>query len=140
MRVCVAYSAVNNITIIDLVSNKVVGEFEVSRNPHGIVPSPDNSRFYLSNEGENALGVVDLLSRRATAQARVFYRTYRCLPWSERASAMKSIYYVMTFLCHRQCPHCYEERFHAYYGDDLEGVVTESRSTSSASSTTFRIE
>jgi hypothetical protein len=41
---------------------------------------------------------------------------------------MESIYYVMTFLCHRQCPHCYEDRFHPYYGEDLEQVVSESRS------------
>jgi len=42
---------------------------------------------------------------------------------------MESIYYVMTFLCHRQCPHCYEDRFRPYYGDDLERVVAESRSS-----------
>lgn len=41
---------------------------------------------------------------------------------------MESIYYVMTFLCHRQCPHCYENRFHPYYGEELERVVSESRS------------
>ena len=41
---------------------------------------------------------------------------------------MESIYYVMTFLCHRQCPHCYEDRFRPYYGDELEQVVSESRS------------
>jgi hypothetical protein len=41
---------------------------------------------------------------------------------------MESIYYVMTFLCHRQCPHCYEDRFRPYYGEELERVVAESRS------------
>ncbi len=41
---------------------------------------------------------------------------------------MESIYYVMTFLCHRNCPHCYEERFHPYYGEELERVTAESRS------------
>jgi len=41
---------------------------------------------------------------------------------------MESIYYVMTFLCHRQCPHCYEDRFRPYYGDELDQVVSESRS------------
>ncbi len=39
---------------------------------------------------------------------------------------MESIYYVMTFLCHRTCHHCYEDRFRPYYGDDLERVVGES--------------
>ncbi len=41
---------------------------------------------------------------------------------------MESIYYVMTFLCHRQCKHCYEDRFHPYYGEDLDEVVSQSRS------------
>lgn len=40
---------------------------------------------------------------------------------------MESIYYVLTYLCHRRCPHCYEDRFRPYYGADLEQVVTESR-------------
>lgn len=39
---------------------------------------------------------------------------------------MESIYYVMTWLCHRTCVHCYEDRFRPYYGDDLKGVVAES--------------
>ena len=42
---------------------------------------------------------------------------------------MESIYYVMTFLCHRQCPHCYEDRFRPYHGADLDRVVAESRSS-----------
>lgn len=41
---------------------------------------------------------------------------------------MESIYYVMTFLCHRQCPHCYEERFRPYYGEELKTVAGQSRS------------
>ena len=40
---------------------------------------------------------------------------------------MESIYYVMTFLCHRTCRHCYESRFRPYYGDDLRNVVNEAR-------------
>lgn len=40
---------------------------------------------------------------------------------------MESIYYVMTWLCHRTCAHCYEERFHPYYGGELDAVVRESR-------------
>ncbi|MGH9397809.1 MAG: SPASM domain-containing protein [Terriglobia bacterium] len=42
---------------------------------------------------------------------------------------MESIYYVMTFLCHRQCKHCYEDRFHPYYGEELNEVVAQSRSS-----------
>ncbi len=39
---------------------------------------------------------------------------------------MQSVYYVMTYLCHRTCQHCYEDRFRPYYGDDLKRVVEES--------------
>jgi len=40
---------------------------------------------------------------------------------------MESIYYVMTWLCHRTCAHCYEDRFHPYYGEELTSVVHQSR-------------
>lgn len=41
---------------------------------------------------------------------------------------MESIYYVISWLCHRTCPHCYEDRFRPYYGADLERVTNEARS------------
>ena len=40
---------------------------------------------------------------------------------------MESIYYVTTWLCHRTCPHCYDDRFHPYHGEALSAVVSESR-------------
>ena len=40
---------------------------------------------------------------------------------------MESIYYVMTWLCHRTCVHCYEDRFRPYYGGDLDRVAGQSR-------------
>ena len=59
VRIYVANSAGNNVTVIDPAANKAVGEIKVSNNPHGIVPSPDCSRFYVSSETENVLDVVD---------------------------------------------------------------------------------
>ena len=59
VRIYVANSAGDNITIIDPLLNKAAGEIKVSNNPHGIVPSPDKSRFYISSETENVLDVVD---------------------------------------------------------------------------------
>ena len=41
---------------------------------------------------------------------------------------MESIYYVTTFLCHRTCPHCYEDRFRPYHGAELTAVIEQSRS------------
>lgn len=40
---------------------------------------------------------------------------------------MESIYFVMSWLCHRTCEHCYEDRFHPYYGEDLKRIVEESK-------------
>ncbi len=42
---------------------------------------------------------------------------------------MESIYYVICYLCHRTCAHCYEDRFRPYYGDELADVVNHSKST-----------
>ena len=64
VRVYVANSAGDNVTIIDPAANKAVGEIKVSNNPHGIVPSPDKSRFYVSSETEDVLDVVDRASAR----------------------------------------------------------------------------
>ena len=59
LRIYVANSAGDNISIIDPAVNRAVGEIHCSRNPHGIVPSPDGKRFYISSETENVLDVVD---------------------------------------------------------------------------------
>ncbi len=40
---------------------------------------------------------------------------------------VQSIYYVISWLCHRSCPHCYEDRFRPYYGAERERVAAESR-------------
>ncbi len=38
---------------------------------------------------------------------------------------MESIYWVLSWACHRRCRHCYETRFRPYVRDDLERVVAE---------------
>ncbi|MCI0623692.1 MAG: SPASM domain-containing protein [Acidobacteria bacterium] len=38
---------------------------------------------------------------------------------------MESIYYVITWLCHRTCEHCYDDRFRPYRGEQLRQVVEE---------------
>ena len=42
------------------------------------------------------------------------------------STPMESIYYVITWLCHRTCTHCYEDRFRPYRGDQLREVLGES--------------
>ncbi|MFI5015584.1 MAG: SPASM domain-containing protein [Hyphomicrobiales bacterium] len=36
---------------------------------------------------------------------------------------MESIYYVLSFACHRKCVHCYEDKFRPYLRDELAAVV-----------------
>lgn len=38
---------------------------------------------------------------------------------------MESIYWVLSWACHRRCRHCYEQRFRPYVRGDLEAVVAE---------------
>lgn len=38
---------------------------------------------------------------------------------------MESIYWVMTWACHRRCAHCYDDRFRPYVRDALDGVIQE---------------
>jgi YVTN family beta-propeller protein len=59
VHIYVTNSAGDNISIIEPTAGRVVGEIKVSKNPHGIVPSPDGKRFYVSSETENVLDVVD---------------------------------------------------------------------------------
>lgn len=40
---------------------------------------------------------------------------------------VESIYYVLSWLCHRTCPHCYEDRFRPYHGADRERVAGEAK-------------
>ena len=48
VHVYVANSAGDDVTEIDTATNRVVQTIKVSNNPHGIVPSPDKSRFWPS--------------------------------------------------------------------------------------------
>jgi YVTN family beta-propeller protein len=64
LRIYVANSGGDNITVIDPTADRVVAEIKVSKNPHGIVASPDGKRFYVSSEGEDVLDVVDRSNSR----------------------------------------------------------------------------
>lgn len=39
---------------------------------------------------------------------------------------LESIYFVVTWLCHRTCRHCYDDRFRPYYGQERQDVVSQS--------------
>ena len=42
------------------------------------------------------------------------------------AAGLESIYWVLTWLCHRSCAHCYDERFRPYRRDETERMLSES--------------
>ncbi len=42
---------------------------------------------------------------------------------------MQSIYWVLTWACHRKCAHCYDDRFRPYVRDALTNVVAEGQRT-----------
>jgi len=42
---------------------------------------------------------------------------------------LESIYYVLSWACHRRCKHCYESRFRPYVREALQSVVEEARRT-----------
>src|SRR6516225_11181988 len=64
VRIYVANSDDNKISVIDPTTDRVSGEIPVSPNPHGIVPSPDGKRFYVSSESKDVLDVVDRASMK----------------------------------------------------------------------------
>ena len=52
-------SAGDNVHLIDVATNKVVGEITNEEVNHGVVVSPDASRLYISNEADATLDVID---------------------------------------------------------------------------------
>jgi len=40
---------------------------------------------------------------------------------------MESVYYVISWACHRRCKHCYDTRFRPYLRDELKAVIGEGR-------------
>src|SRR5262245_26866810 len=59
LRIVQTNSAGDNVHIIDVATNKVVGEIKGIEAPHGVVVAPDNSRIYISEQADRTLVVVD---------------------------------------------------------------------------------
>jgi len=59
VRIIQTNSAGDNVSIIDPVTNKVVGEIRGIEVNHGAAAAPDGSREYISNEGNSSLDIVD---------------------------------------------------------------------------------
>src|SRR5579863_747908 len=59
VRIIQTNSAGDDVSIIDPATNKVVGTIHGIEVNHGAAFAPDGSRYYISNEGESTLDVVD---------------------------------------------------------------------------------
>src|SRR5271167_3152331 len=66
VRIIQTNSAGDNVHIIDPATNKVVGVIEGIEVNHGAAVAPDGSRYYISDEAESTLDVVDRKSLKVT--------------------------------------------------------------------------
>ena len=86
VRIIQTNSAGDNVSIIDPSTNKVVGVINGIEVNHGAAAAPDGSRYYISNEAESTLDVVDTKSLKVT----------RSIPLLDQAvlAALKETYFV----------------------------------------------
>ena len=66
VRIIQTNSAGDDVSIIDPATNKVVGVIHGIEVNHGVAVAPDGSRYYISNEGETTLDVVDQKTLKIT--------------------------------------------------------------------------
>ena len=66
VRIIQTNSAGDNVHIIDPATNKVVGEITGIEVSHGAASAPDGSNYFISNEAESTLDVVDIKTLKVT--------------------------------------------------------------------------
>src|ERR1700692_524472 len=66
VRIVQTNSAGDNVDLIDPATNKVVGVIHGIEVNHGAAVAPDGSRYYISNEGDKTLEVVDQKTLKVT--------------------------------------------------------------------------
>ncbi len=63
-RVIQTNAAADHSTVIDPLTNKVIGEIRDIEIPHGIVGAPDGTQLYITNEALHSLDIVDARTLR----------------------------------------------------------------------------
>src|SRR5690348_806459 len=66
IRIVQTNSAGDDVSIIDPATNKVVGVIQGIEVNHGATYAPDGSRYYITNEAESTLDVVDAKTLKVT--------------------------------------------------------------------------
>src|SRR5579864_5337974 len=68
VRIIQTNSAGDDVDVIDPATNKVVGVIDGIEVSHGAAAAPDGSRYYISNEAESTLDVVDRKTLKVTTR------------------------------------------------------------------------
>ena len=71
VRIVQTNAAGDSVMLIDPDTNKVVGEITGIEVNHGAAAAPDGSRYYISNEAEATLDVVDARSLKVTRHIKL---------------------------------------------------------------------
>ena len=71
VRIIQTNSAGDDVSVIDPASNKVVGTINGIEVNHGAAAAPDGSRYYISDEGQSTLDVVDRKTLEITRRIRL---------------------------------------------------------------------
>ncbi|MBV8845230.1 MAG: beta-propeller fold lactonase family protein [Bryobacterales bacterium] len=71
VRIIQTNSAGDDVSVIDPVTNKVVGTIKGIEVNHGAAAAPDGSRFYISNEDRSTLDVVDAKTLQVTKSIKL---------------------------------------------------------------------
>lgn len=70
-RLYVLNSLSDDVTVVDVASNRVLDSIRVGPQPHGVAVPAARDRMYISTEGDDSLVVVDLLHDRVLARYHV---------------------------------------------------------------------
>ena len=71
IRIIQTNSAGDDVSIIDPATNKVVGDIKGIEVNHGATYAPDGSRYYITNEAESTLDVVDAKTLQITDHVKL---------------------------------------------------------------------
>jgi YVTN family beta-propeller protein len=71
VRIIQTNSAGDDVSIIDPATNKVVGVINGIEVNHGAAVAPDGSHYYISNEAESTLDVVDTKTLKVTRSIKL---------------------------------------------------------------------
>jgi YVTN family beta-propeller protein len=67
----VTNSGGNDVTVVDVATNRPIGSIETGDTPHGLEASRDGSRLYVSGETDNDLVAIDTATSKVLWKARV---------------------------------------------------------------------